>query len=212
MNIECPNDETIANAFQDHLSKRKRDDLVNHVFNCPKCRIKFEALKNIDIELKRIENNGIEIISVSDVPVSTGEKKRPHLKNRYRYSYIAAATLFLIMAAGLGYLLLHQKKTSLILRDNGSTAVELIEPKGKLIGIPEKFIWSGIPDTDTYHIRIFDEDLNTIVNRGVTTNQYVLVDNEKRRIMKNKIYLWSVACINDAGEKIGFAQTYFEIR
>jgi len=212
MKSGCPSDETLTKAFQNDLSKRKKDNLVDHIFNCPRCRIKFEALTKIQAELKLIENNIIEKNSPSINQLVTSEKTRSRKIPYFRYSYIVSTALLFVLAVGIGYLLLHQKENRPVLRDNGSAAFELIEPKGKLTSIPSKFTWTRIPGADSFCFKMIDEDLNTIINRTAYSNQYILTNVERGRIKRKKIYLWSVAGMNDSGERIGFAQTYFEIR
>jgi hypothetical protein len=212
MKSGCPDNETLTKAFQNDLSKRGTDNLVDHVFNCPKCRLKFEALKKIGAELKLIENNIIEKDSPSIDPIPENEKKRSRKISYLRYSYIVTTALIFILAIGIGYLLLHQKENRPVFRDSGPAAFELIEPKGELSSIPSKFLWNRIPDADRFIFRVIDEDLNTIINRNTYSSQYILTNVEMGKISRKKIYLWSVACMNDGDERIGFAQTYFEIR
>jgi hypothetical protein len=118
----CPEDEIFVKAFLNELDLRKKEELITHILACPRCRLKFQTMKQVKNELKK-----------------TGElreEKFSRLKISLKYAGVAAGIL-LVLSASL--FILSKFKKDGILRGSNKEKLLLIEPVGKISTPPSLF-------------------------------------------------------------------------
>jgi hypothetical protein len=209
MKNECPDESDLRRTFLDEMSAGKKRKIIDHAFTCAKCRLKFEGMMKIRRELTGIEQRieGIHLGREGKNVVTNVQ-----FLTRLRYRHAVAAFLILISLTAGSYFVIRSHQERNILRDGGGAEVELIEPKGRLSSPPVQFFWKPVVKAEIYYVKVIGEDLTTVFKLGTEENRHILNPEEKARLLKIGVYIWSVTAINDEGRKIGFAQGYFEIR
>lgn len=227
MSRKCPNPETLAAMFSGDLSQKKKSKLIRHVFQCAACRVRFEALRNIRLQMEEKVNR------LPSRPLTEEESRRlkqsarerlsgmgaglaipkPRLLGRFRYAYIGAAVL---LVAGLSTAIFSGKIFSNRTRSRSSNqeTFRLLEPVGRISSPPQRFSWTPFADADVYKIRIIEEDLRLLLKMNVLapTQAYQPSESLIAGLQRGKTYVWSIEALNEDGEKIAFAQDYFRIK
>ena len=178
----------------DEASVRDKDQLVAHVMNCPRCRKKFQVMRQVQSELKAMDR----------VPAD-----RP---SSFRCSHkLIAVCGSALLLAGVAFFLLEHKRDMGYRGDRGEKLV-LTEPKEILARPPSLFKWTPVKGVDGYNFKLVDEDLNTILRSGSRTTQIVLTDAVRAKLVRGKTYVWTVEARDDESRVLDSASSSFEIR
>jgi len=190
----CPDDETFVKAFMNEASVRDTDQLVTHVMNCPRCRKKFQAMRQVRSELQAMDHGPAD--------------RSSSLRFGRRLIAVCGSALLLL---GVAFFLLEQKRDTGD-RGNGSGKLILTEPKEILTRPPSLFRWTPVKGVDGYNFKLVDEDLNTILRSGSRTTQIVLTDAVRAKLVRGKTYVWTVEARDDESRVLDSASSSFEIR
>jgi hypothetical protein len=221
--MTCPEDSIFIQAILGNLPMEKKEGFINHVFSCPECRLKFEALNSLRRDLQNKADD------FSQEALTKGEERefRKICKERLRELkkeskplnlifhrfkpssvFIAASFAVLICIAGFFLQSLVRQKAS---RASGNNEIRLIEPLGKVKSTPTVFRWSPLKRADGYDIKIVDEELRTIVTGGNHVPFFKLNDDFRKYFIRGKTYIWSVEAHDNENNPITFAQGHFII-
>jgi len=217
----CPEKEKFLRAFMGELTEAEYKDFLGHVSSCPDCRRVFEALTQLQAQLKARES----VIEDKEVSAEQMRELRRLAKQQVRELSKKRAPLFLrplavglvALAAGLvllfvGYFfLLRNHSSDQTLRGKPREELRLIKPERKPKGAPSVFLWTDVKGRDSFRFEIIDDELNTLYINAVTGTKLELPAEVKQQIVKGKVYLWTIEVYDDNGKKLASASRYFEI-
>jgi hypothetical protein len=216
----CPGKQTFLRAFMGEMAPEERRNFMNHVSLCPSCGGLFEAMTQLQAELKARE----KAVEDRQVPaVEMGELKRLAKrrlreisgKNAFPIPRPSPASLLYLTAAVLvilGCLLLTRDHFSdQNLRGTPQEELRLIQPEGKLEGAPSALIWTDIKKRDGYRIEIIDNELNLLYEDSSPNTRLELPSDVKQKIARGKVYLWTVEARDEDNIIQASASGYFEI-
>jgi len=222
----CPKDDSFQRAFLHELSDEEKETFLDHVFACPTCRLKFEALKSLDRELR--EKGG----EISGAALSSAERKAflkmsavrfREIKNEVRKKGKPAFSDFphrlgtrpviviscLILMVLAGYFIFSRYEAY---REGKGGRLQLIEPKGTVKDPPTVFSWKAYKNAEVYIFKLIDEDLQTLEIEHIKTTSYVLDETAKRKLEKEKNYIWTVEAQDNDLNRLAVAQERFIIK
>lgn len=219
----CPEDSVFIHAILGDLPSEKKEGFIDHVFGCPECRLKFEALNSINRDLQnkakdisqealtKVEERAFRKICKERLR-ELKRKSRPSIPifHRVKPSSIFVGAFALLIICVAGYFLQSLLKQK-VWRVSGNNEIHLIEPTGKVKSIPTVFRWSPLKIADGYHIQITDEDLQTIVKENSNVPFFKLDESLRKNFVRGKIYVWSVEAHDDDYKRLALAQGHFII-
>ena len=226
MNPVCPRKEEFLRFFLNEMSLDEKESFVDHAFSCPDCRIKFEVLVPLSRELreKTAEIDGLAFTAAERKEFKKlckarlrelKKAKRPAFRlipRRVFAGVLVGALALLVLFVAYRFLLMTSAPGN-IARSTTGEKVQLIEPKGSLMGPPSGFAWKPYQGADIYMFKLVDEDLRTlVVSKPTYAPSYSLPEGIKKQLEPGKRYLWSVEVMDDDNKKIAFAQEFFVIK
>ena len=220
----CPSDVAFEELFSNQLSDEGKKVLIDHIFSCPKCRIKFQSLKFLKLQLQNKEGEfPSESLTMAERRAlrKMGRQRLRELKGGKNGRYfslssparriVVAASAFLLLILG-GFLLFGPLSQKNSFRDIGSHKFRLIEPKGIIENLPTRFVWIPCEGADTYSFEIIDEDLKTIISVATQKTSFALDVAALMKLERGKKYIWSVEASADDGTRLSIARDYFLIK
>jgi hypothetical protein len=225
---DCLKKEALIDAFLKKGTLEERERLIDHILVCKRCKVKFEALKLISSELIEFtedfegekltarEEEEFRRMAHQRIKELSKTQKRPFLRSRpAQYLAAAAAGLLIVIA---GYFLITKLQRRDVYREGKSGEFRLIEPVGLITEVPTVFIWTPHEDADNYFLRLIDDELNIVFIRSIviTEENYesktTLTEDEKKRLVKGKTYIWEVEAKDVFHKKIISDRKHFEIK
>jgi hypothetical protein len=217
----CPDKEVFIKAFMKELSPEEKERLIDHIFACEKCRLRFEAMKQLSSKLSEAEKDfeGIELPASEERQFRKMAKQRiKELEGRKKRiffefipaRYIAFAAGLLIIIAGLFFILRHHPGEAY--REIEKGRLSLVEPVGKISGPPSLFIWTDLEGTDYYYFELVDEELNIIYKTDSNEARLTLPADVKEKLKKGRTYIWKIEAKDVFHRNLDSKLTYFEIK
>ncbi|OGD22179.1 MAG: hypothetical protein A2W03_09820 [Candidatus Aminicenantes bacterium RBG_16_63_16] len=191
----CPDDKVFVKAFLSELNLEKQDALIAHVLTCSRCRLKFQTMRKVKSELKRIRE--------------PGKRTRFRLSISLKFAGVAAVIILVVLT---GLFIQSKLDNGGILRGWNKEKISLIEPVGNIQELPSIFKWTPIKNADTYAFRLIDDELNTIIALDVYKTAIELPARTRNILVRGKTYVWIVDAFNDEYLKLDSARGSFEIR
>ena len=221
----CPNDDVFLRVFLKGSDENEQETFIDHVFFCPRCRIKFDVLRSLGQDLKITMDDFPEVafnpqeakafmklarVRIREIE-SAGRKAplKAFLRKPNRLVWAVPALLGIILA---GYFLVLKLPKSSSLRTPDESGIQLIAPRGRLTEAPSVFSWKPYDNTDRYFYKLVDEDLNTVFAGNTKGNTFVIDEGLRRKLVKGRTYLWSVEARADDTALISMAKETFIIR
>ncbi len=195
---ECPLPRDITACLRAESSKKKREQIIDHVFQCAFCRQEFEFVLETIREEKKLIND-----------LSTIIKGKRHSKENktfrlfpFRFSWLYS--LILITGIVLITILLKNISEEHKYRSSEFPSVTLITSNKKTIQKKQpKFEWEYVQNSDYYILEIFDESLYPIWESDkITANHTVLSKEITNRLLEQKTYYWMVTAFLSDGRTI----------
>jgi len=221
---KCIENKTFLEVFLNGAEIGQKDRFIDHIFSCPKCRLKFETLNALRRELRRIEEEfPCAILSPAEEKAfrkmakarlreNSGKPPKDFFNSgRLRLFRLLSASAAIVIFCLAGYLLFNSivKQKSFRAPHNGN--VHLMDPKGTLKAVPSLFRWSRVENADAYNFKIIGDDLQTIYEDYVSQTSLLLSEETRNKIKEGKVYIWSIEAIGDDGGRISFSQEHFII-
>jgi hypothetical protein len=216
----CPEKETFLRAFMGEMASEERKNFMDHISLCSTCRSMFEAMTQLQAELKArekaVEDREVSAAEMGElkrlakrhVREMSGKKAFPILRP-FSVSTVVLAAAVLVF---LGYVLLTGDHFSdQTLRGTPQEEFRLIQPEGKLAGVPSVFMWTDVKGRDSFRIEIIDDELNILYQGGPPDTRLEIPSEVKQKIVKGKVYLWTVEAYNDNHNILASSSGYFEI-
>jgi len=218
----CPSNDLLINVFFAPTSDEEKEALVDHIFACPFCRIKFEALESLGRQLKAKEANFPDEALTSSEAKAFNKMAKRQLREiekpkqpisfyfmRKKTAFAAVALVVLIIS---GFIVFKPFSQSDIFRDTPSREFRVLEPKGIVESPPMRFHWTDYPGSDGYFLQIVDENLRTVMTVSEQTTSYSLKDDPSKIFERGKYYFWSVMAKSDDGIQLAIARESFIIK
>lgn len=224
----CPENEVLIRAFLKKGTLEEQERLIDHVLACQKCKLKFDALKQISSQLnafkEEFEGEELSAREEAEFRRMAGQKIRelskkpkiPFLRSLpARYLVTAAAALLIVIT---GYFLITKLQQRDVYREGGSGEFRLIEPVGIITEVPSVFTWTPHEEADNYFLRLIDDELNIVLTKSIDLIKDVyepnatLSEDEKKKLHRGKTYIWEVEARNVFHKKIISDRKHFEIK
>jgi hypothetical protein len=208
----CLADEALKRFFGREAGPAEIEALADHVRRCPRCRIRFDALRLVDVEVRSRKREFLALAGRSLREWKRSEKQKA-LPRRRRWALRAAAVFLMIAAATAAFLLIDKPGAQDgTLRSKGSARLHLISPDGRQSQAPADFRWSEVPDADSYFFELIDDTLETIVPVTlIYSPSFILPPDVRAKLRPGRTYVWSVEARGDDGLKIESSRQSFFI-
>jgi hypothetical protein len=222
----CPAIEVLIQSFTDGMAEHDKIKIVDHISACGSCYGKFEAVRQILRESKKMSTQ-LDGLSLSEIEVEE-LKKRAHErireletagKSRGKFSFVeklvslfntkpsikyatALTGVFIIAIVFLFVLRIPQNLRESTLRGEKKESVLQIFPKGELKELPVNFAWKSLSGAREYQVLLLDEELTKIWDSEKTQKTEMPIPYEvQNRMMKDRIYYWKVVIYFEDGTK-----------
>jgi len=206
----CPSDQALTRFFRREAGRAEIEALADHVRLCPRCRVRFDALRLVEVEIRSRQKEFLVLARKSLAEIN--RTRQTGFAQRLRLWAPKAAVALLTIAAATAAFLLILRPTARdgILRSPDSTRLRLISPAGRLAQAPTIFRWSEIQGADCYFFELIDDSLETIVPlTGIYTPSFILPPEAQAKMRPGRTYVWSVEARGDDGLKIESSRQSF---
>ncbi len=216
---KCPGDEQLLGAFLLELDPASRERVAGHVAACPVCRRKQAVLAEIAVELRDRTGNLPGELTPEEAAAlrkMAGTEIR-YIRKRRRSNRVpgmvplrVAVTAAVLITAAVGAFFYSRTRPPDV--DRGApTGIRLIEPAGTLDRAPAIFHWDAVRNADIYQFEIFDDELRSILTRGIKSTSVTLAPEEMGKLMPGRTYYWDVEAVDDEDRRIASGQRSFLI-
>jgi len=219
---KCPAREVFIRAFLDDASLEEKEKLVDHVLSCQKCKLIFNVMKQLSIELA-VVNKDIEEIKLSPSEVKqfraiAKQKIRELKKGEKRKIFGLVPVEYIAPIIGLliifgGYLYFSNFRHKEIYRNAGREELILLEPSKKISAPPTVLIWTPLRNNERiyYKIELIDDELNTLLSRTVYNTYLTIPESTRQKLRKGRVYVWKVEALIAEDKILASAMKHFEI-
>ena len=160
---KCPSSRELVRSFSPKASRRSKDRIINHIFECGECRDAFSMLK--DIVDQDAQSGPQEALDGSG-----GGRDRFVV----RYATLAVGLLLIVTSV----LFLVRRGDISRGHPAGGTSFSLSYPLSlHSITKPLAFRWEACPGADRYVLELFDESLLPVWTSGTTRSTQIDVAN-----------------------------------
>lgn len=195
---KCPLPDDITACIRGESTKKRRNQIIDHVLHCAYCHEEFEfALGIIRGEEKFIKDLG------SIVQEKKKSRKKEYLQFfPFRPSWLHS--LILITVVVMLTLLVKDMTEERKYRGSETLSITLITPNKKAtLRYQLKFEWEDIQNSDYYILEVFDESLYPIWKSDKITVNYTLLSQEiTNRFLIHKTYYWMITAFLTDGKTI----------
>ena len=228
----CPKNEVFIKALIGELGEDEKESFVDHIFRCPKCRLKFHAIKALNRESRQegkdvpdgtLTSNEAKSLKITAIGRLRELEKGPPRFSLIRPSHAGLkwiyATSFFLAVVVIGYLLLNSPPGQSIFRTTNANELRPLEPMGKIKETPSIFKWSPVKNADVYRFKLLDEDLQVLWAKdlvvsnesGLSGSSLVLDETIKNKLNRGKTYVWTVVAFDNDNMKLAEDRGYFII-
>ena len=222
----CPSDDILFNAVINKQDQESKFKIIDHVFECSSCTLKFNAFRKLHKESGELsKDRGNIVLSDNEVKelVKKGEniiksdKKEKYLFFKIPLKYISAIAATLIIV--FGSVIFIDSQNALTNKNNidyergiNNNSIKILSPKGSYKKKELIFKWNLVKDAEEYIVKLYNEELTCI-----WTSSKTKLDNFKypsqlfKKLTKNKIYFWKLFVYYKSRENIESKLTNFKI-
>ena len=217
---DCPKSEDFVRAFLEENGDGTGQEFLDHVRRCPYCRPRMQVLANVKAELKaragKVPETGLtveETRALRKVAVEQLRLMKPPARSlSLKLLPVAATAVIAVVALAIGYLYLNNALHSrFAVRASINNELRLLGPGAHLREAPANFSWTDVPGRDEFRFVLIDEDLNTICQMDTHGTGLRLPEDERKKLVKGKNYLWTVTALDDNDRELASASREFEI-
>lgn len=190
---KCPGESEVSLFFETSTPRKKKKELVDHIFHCPACLQLFQLLLAFD---------RTQAATITETPAEVREKRPTSAPSRWKFLRLvpAASLLFLVLVAA-GLLTNLPRGEALRSREKAPSVIELVRPAGKLSEFRRAvFEWKLKAGADHYVIRIFDQELRPLWKSEVLyTQSFQLPPSISEILLPGRSYFWMVIAFSKDG-------------
>jgi len=218
----CPDKEIFIRAFLEDISLEEREKLVDHVLSCPKCKIIFDVIRQLSIELlvrsKDLGEKELLPAEIKQFRKVASKKIREQKKidkrklfGRLRFEYIVPVIVLLFVV--VGYLYFSNVPGHERYRTPEMEKLRLLEPSGKISAPPLVFIWAPVTNIKGlyYKFELIDDELNTLFEKQLYHCTLSIPESLRTKLKKGRTYIWKVEAFDSENRKIDSNIKYFVI-
>lgn len=205
----CPSKESILSIFENSLSSRKKDRIIDHVVKCAYCHQEFELFLGLSREEGKTAKEISEWLREKDresVPARKPAKIRsiiffPWAGRRNIWKLAAISIAFLIFTFSLISIRTILKSKLNEERGKIRDQVRLISPaQGQAVTRPLIFRWTKVIKAEFYQLEIFDATLLPLWKSPPVTGLSLALPPElETAIKENEVYFWMVIAVLPGG-------------
>jgi hypothetical protein len=193
---KCPSPHIITACIRGDLSRKKRNQIIDHVFQCALCHEEFALILEILREEKKF---------IDDLSPIIQEKKQAKEKKFLRFPSLRPAWIYgfvFVSGAVLISIFIHNISEEYKYRGTDSHTFNLITPNKKVnLEKQLEFEWNQVNSADYYILEIFDESLSPIWESGhIKGNRLALSREFTKRLFIQKTYYWMVTAFLSDGK------------
>lgn len=195
---KCPLPDDITAFLRGKISKKRRNQIIDHIFHCAYCHEEFEFALKIIREEEKFINDLRTIVKEKEI-----SKEKKHLQFfPFRPSWLHS--LILITVVAMLTLLVKNITEERKYRGADTLSIALVTPNQKVtLRNQLKFEWVDIQNSDYYILEVFDESLYPIwKSNKITVNSTQLSKEITNRFLKHKTYYWMITAILRDGKII----------
>ncbi len=135
-----------------------------------------------------------------------GDDRRRRLP---RFVTVRAAVAFAVLITAAASVFFYSRTRPPDVDRGDRTGIRLIEPAGTLQRAPSIFRWEAVGNADIYEFEIFDEELRSVLVRGIKSTSVTLSSEEMSRLRPGRTYYWDVEAFDDENRPIASGQRSF---
>lgn len=212
---KCPENQDFVRILSQKASLKEKEELIDHILICRKCRTKFEALR--ELKALKLQTRIPEELLEKDLHPKEQKKplslSLPVFKKFSWKTFFAAAVLFLAAAACAFFVFF--KSPPPVMRGDSPSELILLEPGERVSQPPSVFTWSEVKFADKYKFKLVDENLETLFSATVKKREQTVLKlpgDVVKKLESGKTYIWSIKVYDDHGNLIAFQSKSFQIR
>jgi hypothetical protein len=208
----CPSKKKIRRALEGSLSSSVERRFLGHVLVCPRCRVEFAVLRQIESESRALFK-GLEGIPLSSADraglrdLASGELarlnsgRRAGLPKLLALRWAPAAILLTFAVAGV-LVLVREHAPREAERRQAQGEIKLLRPIGESPKVPMVFQWSAIPGVVDYSLDIYTKALEPAYHEtGLKSTEFRLPSPVADSLVTGDLYFWKVTARFAAGKK-----------
>jgi hypothetical protein len=210
---KCPENSVFVRVFSQKASLKEKEELIDHILICRKCRTKFEVLR----ELKALKPQTRIPEELLEKDLHPKEQKKPLslpvFKKFSWKTFFAAAALFLAAAACAFFVFFHSPPP--VMRGDSPSELVLLEPGNKISQPPQIFIWNELENANGYKFKLVDENLETLFSATLKKREQTVLKLPGAVVNKlesGKTYIWSIKAYDNEENFVAFQSKSFQIR
>jgi hypothetical protein len=196
--VKCPSSQDIAACLRGERSRNKKNQIIDHIFQCDYCHEEFELI----LESIREEKKFIHYLNTI-----IKEKKQRKWKKSYKLHKFRPAWIYgfiFVVGVILISVFVYNISEERQYRGAESHSVTLIAPNKKVsLEKQLEFKWNHVQNSDYYILEIFDESLYPIWESDKIKRDHTSLSEEITvKFLKQKTYYWMVTAFLSDGKTI----------
>jgi hypothetical protein len=182
----CPGESDVSLFFEASTPRKKKKELVDHIFGCPACLQLFQLL---------LEYDRTQASTMTETPAEARQQPPTPAPSRWKFLRLVPAVPLLFLAlVAVGLLTNLPRGGALRSGEKTSPVIELVRPAGKLSEFRRPvFKWKRTTGADHYVIQIFDQELRPLWKSEVLYIQsFELPSSVSEILLPGRSYFWMV--------------------
>lgn len=200
MTRRCLDDCALVRLAVGETSPRETGRMLGHLAVCSRCSVRFDVLRQLKSDLgPRIDAFVSEHGPALAAGASAGEPARSARPLRSRPFAVLSAlrwapVLALVaLVLGTGIFLSVSRAARHSEFRSPSTKLTLLSPAGAVPAPPAVLRWSPVLGAEGYAVEVIDDALDSIhTDSAFFVNELVIPPAVRDRLVKGKVYLWTV--------------------
>ena len=200
MTRRCPDDRTLINVATGEAAPRVKDRTLGHLAVCSRCSVRYDVLRQLKRDLHPRVEAFIEEHGHALAPGAPSGVLAPALQSRRSrpFAFTAAlrwAPLFalIVLVTGTGAFLAVSRAARHSHLRSPSAKLTLLSPAGAVAAPPAVLRWSPVLRAEGYVVEVIDDALDSVhTDSAYFVNELVIPPAVRARLVKGKVYLWTV--------------------
>jgi hypothetical protein len=219
---KCPKAEILLRVVDGKLSRKEKFSVIDHIYQCPGCLRKFQAIKEFHAagqalikdkeKIELTDDEAKKLMAVAGAKTGQPRVDKTSLSGKiakivtfnrpsYKYLSLIAASLVLI----LGLMLIFQESSPLgdiTYRGAVIGKTELVSPRGDFRGNQIEFAWKAVEKARRYQVKLYDDELTPVwTSEKIQASSCRFPDEIFKKMKKNTPYFWKILVFFEGGEE-----------
>ena len=211
----CPSRDEIIRFLEDRGPEESNKRLLDHVLQCPGCRVILEATLEIRSRSRGVLK-GLEGLDLGSREARAGLRARARRElralradrkagaRRLRWLAIpAAGSVLALLVAFVVLPALRTGRAPIAERNAGGLKIGLIAPRAQSPSAALDFRWNGIPAVRTYRLEIYDQTLERVYRSpALGEPHYSLPEDVSAALRKVPVFFWKITATMEDGKVV----------